>query len=277
VKETETRVQVIADSIRWDCWPYCPPVPGKYNDSPGRIITVQMRYPRWIHSEFMTHRDRARNAASSRAVSVKKSLSNNTFRPKDIPSEQRGMNGGDGLSLDHKRAAYGIIEQMAQFAVASCTALAQLGVHKSIVNRYLEPFAYIDVVCTATRWDHFLSLRDHPDAEPHFRELAGLLRQALDNTGPIASDFHLPYVDRGELSCYPVDKCLHVSAARCAGISYKRPDFGFEKELEVCAKLVTNRHSSPLEHPGTSKDVAKDFRSGPMVGWKTLRTILQQD
>jgi hypothetical protein len=275
VKETETRVQVIADTIRWDCWPWKDQ--GKYRDCPGRIVTLQMRYPRIIHSEFMTHRDRARNAASSRAVSVKKSLSNNTFRPMDIPSEQRGMNGGNTLSLDHKRAAYGIIEQMAQFAVASCTALAQLGVHKSIVNRYLEPFSYIEVVTTATRWDHFLSLRDHPDAEPHFRELAGLIRRALDESTPVPGDFHLPYVGAGEKANFDPDKCLRVSAARCAGISYQRPDFTVDKELEVCEKLVTNRHSSPLEHPNTSHNVPADFRSGPMVGWKSLRTILQQD
>lgn len=273
VKATETSVQVISDSIRWDCWPWR--ASKGYQDSPGRIVTLQMRYPRWIHAEFMTHRDRARNAASSRAVSVKKGLENNKFRPKDIPSEQRGMQGGDQLSLDHKRAAGAIIEQMAQFATASCTALAQLGVHKSVVNRYLEPFSYIEVVCTATRWDHFLGLRDHKDAEPHFQELARMIREALNNSVPVPSDYHLPYVDPGEVDS--IEKCLKVSAARCAGISYRRPDFTVEKELEVCQKLVDNKHSSPLEHPATSYGVDKGFRSGPMVGWMTLRTILGQE
>lgn len=276
MKPTETRVRVIADSIRWDCWNGYP-LQGPYRDSPGRIITIQMRYPRWIHAEFMTHRDRARNAASSRAVSVKKGLGNCLFRPMDIPSEQKGMQGGNELGLDQKRAAYAIIDQMAQFAVASCTALVQLGVHKSVVNRYLEPFAYIDVVCTATRWDHFLGLRDHPEAEPHFQQLAKMVRKVLDESVPTPSDYHLPYIDAGEKSGKSVDGCLRVSAARCAGISYKRENFSFDDELKVCEKLVTNRHSSPLEHPATSLRVAKDFRSGPMVGWKTLRTILQQD
>jgi hypothetical protein len=276
MKPTETRVLVISDSIRWDCWTeYSLGAP--YKDTPGRIITIQMRYPRWIHSEFMTHRDRARNAASSRAVSVKKSLDNNKFRPKDIPSEQRGMQGGDTLTLDKKNAVYAIIEQMAQFTTASCEAIRQLGAHKSVVNRYLEPFSYIDVVCTATRWDHFLGLRDHPDAEPHFQELAGLIRLALNASTPSPGDYHLPYIGVSEKMTYSAEPCLRVSAARCAGISYKRPDFSFKDELVVCSKLVTNRHSSPLEHPATAYNVSADFRSGPMVGWKTLRTILQQD
>lgn len=274
MKETETRVQVISDTVRWDCW-NGNWKKSNYSDTPGRIITIQMRYPRWIHSEFMTHRDRARNAASSRAVSVKKSLDNNKFRPKDIPSEQKGMQGGDTLGADQKRAAYSIIEQMAQFATASCTALTQLGVHKSIVNRYLEPFSYIEVVCTATRWDHFLGLRDHKDAEPHFQELAGLIRRALNESTPTPSDYHLPYIERGEN--YSVDKLLRVSAARCAAVSYLRPGLDVAKELEICEKLVSNKHSSPLEHPATAYGVGLDYRSGPMLGWKTLRTILGHD
>jgi len=273
----ETSVTVIADTIRWDCWHDYPCLGKPYQDSPGRIITLQMRYPRWIHSEFMTHRDRARNAASSRAISSKKGLTNNKFRPKDIPSEQKGMQGGDVLGQDQKNAAYVIIEQMANFTTACCEALRQLGVHKSIGNRYLEPFSYIEVVCTATRWDNFLGLRDHPDAEPHFQELASLIRLRLGESVPVPGDFHVPYVDPAERSKNNIHDCLRVSAARCAAISYRRDNFSFEDELALCSKLIGNRHSSPLEHPAMSFCLPKEVRSGPMVGWKTLRSILGHD
>ena len=33
------------------------------------LITLQCRYPRFIHAEFMTHRVFSRNASSSRAIS----------------------------------------------------------------------------------------------------------------------------------------------------------------------------------------------------------------
>ena len=42
-------------------------------DSP-RLTTFQLRYPKYIHSEFMTHRMFSRNASSSRAIPVEKNL-----------------------------------------------------------------------------------------------------------------------------------------------------------------------------------------------------------
>jgi hypothetical protein len=49
--------KVIADSIADGC---------------PRLITLQLRYPRFIHSEFMTHRAFSRNASSSRAIPVER-------------------------------------------------------------------------------------------------------------------------------------------------------------------------------------------------------------
>ena len=46
--------KVILDSIPWN--------------SDHRLLTIQATYPRFIHAEIMTHRDRERNAASSRAI-----------------------------------------------------------------------------------------------------------------------------------------------------------------------------------------------------------------
>ena len=39
-----------------------------------RITTFLLTYPRFIHSELMTHRMFSRNSASSRAISLKKCL-----------------------------------------------------------------------------------------------------------------------------------------------------------------------------------------------------------
>ena len=39
-----------------------------------RITTLQLRYPRFIHAEFMTHREFSRNASSSRAIPVAKMI-----------------------------------------------------------------------------------------------------------------------------------------------------------------------------------------------------------
>src|ERR1700693_1578480 len=37
-----------------------------------RITTMQLRYPKFIHGEFMTHRVFSRNASSSRAIPVER-------------------------------------------------------------------------------------------------------------------------------------------------------------------------------------------------------------
>lgn len=42
------------------------------NISGSRLTTLELEYPRFIHSEFMTHRMFSRNAASSRAIPVAK-------------------------------------------------------------------------------------------------------------------------------------------------------------------------------------------------------------
>ena len=38
----------------------------------NRITTFELDYPRFIHSELMTHRQFSRNAASSRAIPIEK-------------------------------------------------------------------------------------------------------------------------------------------------------------------------------------------------------------
>ena len=42
--------------------------------SGARLTTMEVRYPRFIHSEMMTHRVFSRNAASSRAIPIKKMI-----------------------------------------------------------------------------------------------------------------------------------------------------------------------------------------------------------
>lgn len=54
------KVRIIEDSLN------------PYNGT--RLTTLQLKYPRFIHSEVMTHRMFSRNASSSRAIPVSKIL-----------------------------------------------------------------------------------------------------------------------------------------------------------------------------------------------------------
>jgi len=58
-----------------------------------RITTFELEYPRFIHSEFMTHRALSRNAASSRAIPVNAMLSRIWEEPATPVHWGRNMSG----------------------------------------------------------------------------------------------------------------------------------------------------------------------------------------
>jgi hypothetical protein len=72
-------------------------------DPKVRIDTLLLRYPRCIHAEFMTHRVFSRNAASSRAIPVKKLIEDvltDPFIPIFWGSNQKGMQAGEECLMD---------------------------------------------------------------------------------------------------------------------------------------------------------------------------------
>lgn len=194
-----------------------------------RLTTVVLTYPRFIHSEILTHRDRARNSASSRAIpwpTMMQRIVNEPVIPIVWGSEQKGMQ--TGVGVENAEECERIWLEARDHAVASAQKLADLGVHKSLCNRLTEPWMWITVVMTSTEWKNFFRLRCHPDAEIHFQRIAGMLREALDESVPRKRWVHLPFVvgydaqdedflwvDSDELLQYK-----KVSAARCARVSY---------------------------------------------------------
>src|SRR3990167_1565104 len=127
---------VIADSI---------------SDAGIRITTMQLRYPRFIHAEFMTHRGFSRNASSSRAVPTAKLLEevrSDALRAAPIfwGKNQPGMQAAEELSGYQLELAKAEWRSAAFGAAARAESLASLGAHKQIVNRILEPFTHINVV-----------------------------------------------------------------------------------------------------------------------------------
>jgi hypothetical protein len=249
-----------------------------------RLTTIVATYPRFIHSEILTHRDRARNSASSRAIPWPKMMSAIVEKPV-VPirfgSEQKGMQTGGEIEQPEEAARVWL--EARDNAVRSAKALAELGVHKSIVNRLTEPFMWITVVMTATEWNNFFRLRCHPDAEIHFQKIAGMIRDAMAASEPRpveAFDWHLPFVegnDLDELLAHfgDIEGVKKVSAARCARVSYLTHDGQRDpaKDIELFDRLANGSgfgHWSPMEH--VAQAMLDDFhRSGPFVGWRQFR------
>lgn len=245
---------------------------------PHRLTTMLLRYPRCIHAEFMTHRMFSRNAASSRAIPVKKLIEDvekNPFVPLVWGREQKGMQGGDEIDANVGIPDYSDINnhgepridqydrknawlQARDNAVLVAQAFAKAGYHKQIVNRLLEPFAHITVLVSATEWDNFLELRDHEDAEPHIQMLARAVRAELDKPAMQVlkpGEWHTPFATEADFleDPEPFHSVIRKSVACCASTSYKTVD-GFDMTPEraeaIYEKLVgsTPLHASPLEH-----------------------------
>jgi thymidylate synthase ThyX len=189
-----------------------------------RLTTLQLRYPRFVHAEFMTHRVFSRNASSSRAIPVER-LIEDVLRDPAMPSfwgkNQPGMQAREehiapviweraetynsGVSEDGSEMLEGSFDPMSREeawtfamldAVDGAKALAKAGYHKQIVNRLLEPFSHINVVVSATEWENFFALRCHPDAQPEMRLLAEAMRDARAASAPVPlypGQWHLPY------------------------------------------------------------------------------------
>lgn len=261
-----------------------------------RLTTFVLTYPRFIHSEFMTHRVFSRNASSSRAIPVKKSIDmviNEPVIPLAFTKNQAGMQGGAALDGESHDKAVAIWLQARDAMANFAKQLADLEVHKQYANRLLEPFANITVVCTATDWNNFFTLRCHYMAQPEICALAELMYDAYSKSTPNKLElgrWHLPFINQevehdthGDLGAAEsrqelVEALTKRSVARCARVSYlnhegKNPTF--EEDMALYTRLVGAApiHASPAEHQAEAMSEAT-FRSGNFRGWRQYRKLL---
>lgn len=270
------RVQVIADSV---------------SDEGVRITTLELEYPRFIHSELMTHRVFSRNAASSRAIPVAKVIEqvrNDPAMPVHWGKNQPGMQANEQLDDGMKVAAKLLWYNAAKRAAESAEAMMGIGLHKQVANRILEPFQRMKTVVTATEWDNFFDLRCHPDAQPEFQMLARAMRDAMGMSTPTElalGEWHLPYVKtvrgwEGSIeygSGLSLSDALKISASCCAQVSYRKLDDTLEKALEVYQRLVGSVpfHASPFEHAASPLENG-DLCSGNFRGWFQFRKLIEE-
>lgn len=276
----QVNVRVVADSIAPN---------GK------RLTTVVMKLWRPLLAEFNTHRSMSRSSASSRAIPVTKMLDRikrSPFVPRRWGSNKAGMQAGVELEQTKRDAALELWLDARDAALAAAQALSDLGVHKSIPNRLLEPWMETEVVVTATEWENMLALRteldeeDQPLAEYHFYEVAEELLAALNESEPRSLrhyQWHLPFVDVAEQPAEDRPKewkdlrvirhLIMRSVARCGRVSYLKHD-GTEatpaEDAERHDGFLKYGHWGPLEHQA-QPSVAATSRSGNLVGWVQYR------
>lgn len=245
-----------------------------------RLTTMELSYPRFVHAEFMTHRVFSRNASSSRAIPISKQIDLIEHRPV-VPVEwgqnKPGMQAGEPISRMNQTIAEDTWASAMNDAIRHARKLKDLGVHKQIVNRLLEPFAHIRVIVTATEWENFFRLRISELAQPEIRRLAETMLASMNASEPVTlseDDIHAPYVTSDEKDLdHPTQMML--SAARCARVSYLNHDGlppDISKDMALAHRLFTDKHASVFEHqatPMTGRWFVKNFR-----GWEQHRHTL---
>ncbi len=251
-----------------------------------RLTTFQVRYPRFIHSEVMTHRVFSRNASSSRAIPVQKQIDAaimNPAMPIRFMKNQPGMQASVECNDEEEGAARKVWLEARDNAVNSARAMVRLDVHKQFANRLLEPFQWISVVITATDWDNFWALRCHPDAQPEFEYLASKMRRCYQESQPSMlglGDWHLPYIRTNEWLDYGIIDLCKISSARCARVSYLTHDNKDPKPQEDIAlfeRLVAGepKHASPVEHQAVISEFASMFLSNFEPPWLQFRKFIE--
>lgn len=269
----------------------------------SRVTTMEVTLHRFVLAEFNTHRSFSRNSASSRAIPTGKQIARTNDAPAlpvSFPREQPGMQGGEDLDGEALAAARTVWLAARDEAVLAARRLRELGVHKSVVSRLLEPFLWQTVLVTATEWANFFASRCSPLAQPELRAAADAMRAALAASEPrrlAYGEWHLPYVDGYEYDMETIDSTFYTSdraaagpleialrcaVARCARVSSLAHGAG-QPDVRLDLKLYERlahpdagpMHASPFEHvclpahPGEQP-------LGNLTGWTQLRHIVEE-
>ena len=265
------------------------------NEYGDRLTTVEATMVRFVLAEINTHRSHSRNSASSRAIPIQKQLDRVSITPA-YPlvwtSEQKGMQGGPPLegrdlqdAMDLFEAVHGCTTSLIEHYLAKHPLDKGPRLHKSLLNRLLEPFMWHTVILSATDegWNNFFQLRSsyYTDlAQPELMAVADMIYDAMRDSSPKFMDhdeWHTPYIREDDE--FPGFTDLRqvkrkVSIARCARVSYLTHDGrrDIEEDLAMYERLISAEppHSSPAEHVATPAWRAEETK-GNFRGWHQAR------
>lgn len=262
---TQFKAEIVCDSI---------------NRNNNRVTTFLLTYPRFIHSEIMTHRVFSRNAASSRAIPIDKIIEQvrtNPAMPIRWGKNGKGMQDHGSMTNDDVVGCKEAWIAAANSAADNAEILKNIGLHKQIVNRVLEPFMWMTTLMTGTEWENFFALRLHKDAQPEFQYLSLLMLRTYIDSTPVSKDWggwHIPFADKiGDT--YDINTKLKIATARAARTSYLTitNKIDVTRDIELHDSLAESGHWSPFEHAC----VAAGHGSGNFRGWRQYRHTFAEE
>lgn len=236
-----------------------------------RLTTFEVTFPRIVLADITRHRVQSYSFESTRAVPLEKRLEqvkSNPFIPTLFRSRAKGMGGGLILTGHQAYKARKLWLKGRDYAIEIVEAMEPNdewpGISKELAGRLLEPYSWITGIISGTTWANLFGLRcppiacvPHPSYPPQYelQVVAQMMREEYDHNEPEKlefGDWHLPLIDPDEYTPDADRYWAHVSAGRCAAVSYlnhhkdsKDPDKAAARWEE---KLAPSAHWSPGEH-----------------------------
>lgn len=248
--------------------------------SSPRLTTWKLTFPRFILAEINTHRMFSRNYPSSRAIPVLKRIQmikDNPVIPIEWGLDKPGMQAkelADGVTA---MAAETVWRSAAEQAIKHAEILIDLGIHKQIANRLLEPFVTVTGLVTATQsgWENFFALRAESAADPHIQALAYKMLKIYNESTPQFLEngqWHIPFGDNMPEGLSWEDQ-IKVAVARAARVSYNNFEGSAdtEKDFKLHDILAKSGHWSAFEHIAQVPDLMDSRKWGNLPGWNQLR------
>lgn len=256
-----------------------------------RLTSFLFTYPRMIHAELMTHRVFSRNASSSRAIPISKMIERvrkDPAMPEYWGANRAGMQAELEIPEEKMQQAKVLWLDGAHQACVLADKLHQLGVHKQLANRPLEPFSRIQVIVTSRYWHNAFGRRAHGDAQPEFQVLMFRALERFLHSKPKEipwGGWHLPYDNFNHATYAPIHEAdpveggllaAKVVTARCARTSYMNfhGKLDFASDLELHDQLLESKHVSPFEHAARADQMAPPSNFGAGSGWYQYRKML---
>lgn len=248
-----------------------------------RLTTMVVKFHRFILPEFNTHRMFSKNASSSRAIPVNRLINNviaDNVYPLHWGKNQKGMQAERELD-EHEIADAVFAWQTARdTAIHTARYLTDLGVHKQVVNRLLEPFSTVTMIVSATEWDNFFKQRKHKDAQPEIQALAFKMSAVYESSSPDVlkpGDWHIPFVNPLVDICGSLMPKLKIAAGRAARVSYLTHkgirDISEDMRLHDDLLVADPKHLSPFEHQAIT--LPESTRVGNFTGFKQYRRFIE--
>lgn len=257
------------------------------NEDGNRVTTFEGNLWKLMNAELNTHRDKSRSGASSRAIPLRRAnrrgtldlIEDHPLYPLFWGGEKSGMQPGEELSAEDIALCREEWDLARTEAIVHAEAMAELGLHKSLINRTLEPFMWYRVILTGTNWQNMFNQRSNLRTDkvaPEFGALCTNLELLLDASVPQELDhgeWHLPYILPDEKD-QEEDVLKSISGGRCARVSYLNHDLIKDPDDDVrfCRKLIseTPMHVAPFEHVCTP-DRPGEIHMGNLSGYRQWR------